>query len=150
MNVLARESFRIGGVHFIIEVYQKLLNSFSVPLIEAAEVGERKNSAQSGQLFFFQAFPDAVTGKEENGLGMVDDMMHIVGRKVLQDRDDDGSVGDGCHVGDAPVGIIFADNGYFISSAQAAVFEKQVYTGDFSGYLAISIMNGFTIIGIAR
>jgi hypothetical protein len=48
------------------------------------------------------------------------------------------------------VGIIFADNGYFISSAQAAVFEKQVYTGDFSGYLAISIMNGFTIIGIAR
>ena len=73
---------RQGGVHFIIEVYQKLLNSFSVPLIEAAEVGERKNSAQSGQLFFFQAFPDAVTGKEENGLGMVDDMMHIVGRKV--------------------------------------------------------------------
>ena len=73
-----------SSVHFIIEVYQKLLNSFSVPLIEAAEVGERKNSAQSGQLFFFQAFPDAVTGKEENGLGMVDDMMHIVGRKVLQ------------------------------------------------------------------
>ena len=63
---------------------------------------------------------------------------------------DDGSVGDGCHVGDAPVGIIFADNGYFISSTQAAVFEEQVHTGDFSGYLAISIMNGFTIIGIAR
>jgi len=48
------------------------------------------------------------------------------------------------------VGIIFADNGYFISSTQAAVFEEQVHTGDFSGYLAISIMNGFTIIGIAR
>jgi hypothetical protein len=48
------------------------------------------------------------------------------------------------------MGIVFADNGYFISSSQAAIFEKQVYAGDFFGYLAISIMNGFTIIGIAR
>ena len=48
------------------------------------------------------------------------------------------------------MGIVFADNGYFISSSQAAIFEKQVYAGDFFGYLAISIMNGFTIIGIPR
>ena len=70
-------------MHFIVEVYQKLLDGFSIPLIKTAEVGERKDSAQSGQLFFFQVFPDIVAGKQEDGFGMIDDVVHIVGRKVL-------------------------------------------------------------------
>ena len=83
LDVFARESFRICSVHFIVEVYQKLLDGFSIPLIKTAEVGERKDSAQSGQLFFFQVFPDIVAGKQEDGFGMIDDVVHIVGRKVL-------------------------------------------------------------------
>ena len=42
--------------------------------------------------------------------GMIDDMMNVIRRKILKDRDNDRSVCDRCHIGDAPMSVIFADN----------------------------------------
>ena len=55
---------------------------------------------------------------------MIDDVVDIVGGKVLQDGDDYCAVGDCRHVGYAPVSVVFADNGNFISSAEAATLEQ--------------------------
>ena len=43
--------------------------------------------------------------------------------KILKDRDNDRSVCDRCHIGDAPMSVIFADNGDLISSSEATMFE---------------------------
>ena len=54
---------------------------------------------------------------------MIDDMMNIIRGKILKDRDNDSAIGDCCHVGDAPMRIILADNRYFVPSAKTTMFE---------------------------
>ena len=59
------------------------------------------------------------------------------------------AIGNGGHVGDAPAGVVFPDDGYLVASTQLAVLEQQVQTGYLLGYFAIGITLFFTIIRIA-
>ena len=99
---------------------------FSVALVQAAKVVQRKYAAQTGETFLFQMFPNGVAGKEEYGFGMIDDVMHIVGVEILQNGDDDAAISDDCHIGDAPPGVVLADNRYLVTAAQAAMLEQQM------------------------
>lgn len=54
---------------------------------------------------------------------MVDDVVHIIGIEILQDGHYDAAVGDGGHICNAPAGVVFADNRYFVAAAQAAMLE---------------------------
>ena len=71
----------------------------------------------------FQMFPNAVAGEKEDGFRMVDDVVHIIGIEILQDGHYDAAVGDGGHICNAPAGVVFADNRYFVAAAQAAMLE---------------------------
>lgn len=73
--------------------------------------------------FFFQMFPNAVAGEKEDRFRMVDDVVHIIGIEILQDGHYDAAVGDGGHICNAPAGVVFADNRYFVAAAQAAMLE---------------------------
>ena len=63
-------------------------------------------------------FPNGIAGEEERRFGVVYDMMDIIGVEVLQNGDYDTTVGDGGHIGDAPAGIVLADDGYLVAAAQ--------------------------------
>jgi len=76
-------------------------------------------------------------------------MMDIIGVEVLQNGDYDTAVGDGGHIGDAPAGIVLADDGYLVAAAQLAVLENKVQSGYFLCHFAISIALVFSIVGIA-
>lgn len=82
-----------------------------------------RKRAQPGEPFFFQMFPNAVAGEKEDGFRMVDDVVHIIGIEILQDGHYDAAVGDGGHICNAPAGVVFADNRYFVAAAQAAMLE---------------------------
>ena len=57
---------------------------------------------------------------------MVNNMVDVVSIEILQDRDNDGSVSNGCDIGDTPPGVISSDQGDFITSTDAGLFEEQV------------------------
>lgn len=57
-------------------------------------------------IFLLQILPNAVAGEQKYRFGMIDDMMNIVGGKVLKDGNNDCSIRDGCHIGDAPVSVV--------------------------------------------
>ena len=110
-------------MHFIVQMFEETVDCFTVTLVEAAEIRKGEHGTQSGQAFFFQMIPNGIAGKEKNRFGVGDDMMYIVRIKILKDGHNDGSISDGCHISNAPTGVVFADNSYFIAPAQAAMFE---------------------------
>ncbi|EEF91459.1 hypothetical protein HMPREF2531_05107 [Bacteroides intestinalis] len=110
-------------MHFFIQVFEETIDCFTVALMQATEIGKGEYGTQSGQAFFFQMFPDGIARKEENRLGVVDDMMYIIRIKILKNGNNDSSVSDGGHISDAPTGIVLTDNSNFVAPAQAAMFE---------------------------
>ena len=130
-------------------MFEETLDGFSVALVQAAEVVEREHAAQSGKPLFLQMLPNGIAGEEERRFGVVYDMMDIIGVEVLQNGDYDTAVGDGGHIGDAPAGIVLADDGYLVAAAQLAVLENKVQSGYFLCHFAISIALVFSIVGIA-
>ena len=148
-DVFLTESVRVGRFHFIAQMLEETLDGFAVPLIQTAEVAQREHTANSGKPFFFQMFPNGIAGEEERRFGVVYDMMDIIGVEVLQNGDYDTAVGDGGHIGDAPAGIVLADDGYLVAAAQLAVLENKVQSGYFLCHFAISIALVFSIVGIA-
>ena len=128
---------------------EETLDGFAVPLIQTAEVAQREHTAKSSKPFFFQMFPNGIAGEEERRFGVVYDMMDIIGVEVLQNGDYDTTVGDGGHIGDAPAGIVLADDGYLVAAAQLAVLENKMQSGYFLCHFAISIALVFSIVGIA-
>ena len=53
------------------------------------------------------------------------------------------------HIGDAPEGIVLADDGYLVAAAQLSVLENKMQSGYFLCHFAISIALVFAIVGIA-
>ena len=130
-------------------MFDEALDGFSVALVQTAEVGQRKYAPQPREAFFFQVLPNGVAGEEEYGFGMIDDVMYIIRVEILQDGDHDATISDGSHIGDAPAGIVLADNGYFVAAAQLAMFKKQMQSGYLLRYLTVSITFVFSIIRVA-
>ena len=58
---------------------------------------------------------------EQLGLGVVDDVLHIVGVELLQDRNNHGTIGDGGHENGDPRGRVLANQGNVVASLNAEV-----------------------------
>lgn len=97
-----------------------------------------------------KVFPYAVGRKEYRGFRVVDDMLGIDRVEVGQDRDDNGSIGDGGHIDRDPCGIVFADEGHFVALLEATLVEEDMSPGDPAGEVAVSHGGAAGIVGYSR
>ena len=117
MNIRGFEALRVTLRHLLIHRLDQFIDVLAIPLMQAAEIGEREDASDLLDLVLLQRVPDAIAHKQEDRLGVVDDMMYVVRIEILQDRDDDRTIGDDRHVGDTPASVILVDQGYFITAS---------------------------------
>ena len=122
-DIILAETVRILFRHLLIHAFQKLLNAFTIALMQATEIGQRKDTTHVLDHFLFQCIPDTVTDKKENRLGVIDNMMHIVRTEVLQDRYYNRSVGHSGHINNTPAGTVFSDQSNLISPPYLTFFK---------------------------
>ena len=117
---------------------------------QGSEVGEREDSADLGHVVQVKVFPDGITCEEEFGLGVVDDMRDISGLEVLQDRHDNGSVGEDSHVGHGPVATVAADEGDLVVFLYTALAKKNMQALNLSSHLAVGVNLRLPVIAHCR
>ena len=81
---------------------------------------------------------------------MVDDVYDVGGREVLEDGDDDRSVGDRRQIGDAPARIVAADERDLVAAADLRFFEEEMQFGDLLGHLVVRKGFALEIVGQRR
>ena len=81
---------------------------------------------------------------------MIHNVMHIIGIEILQNRNHNRSVSDGCHVGNAPARIILSYDSDLLAAPDAAIFEQQMQLGYFTGYFTIRIIYIFAVVSVTR
>ena len=78
---------------------------------------------------------------------VVDDVNDVGRCEVLEDRHDNGPIGDRGDVGDAPTGVVAPDQRYLVSLLDARLFEEQVEFGDLLGHFVVRKRFAFEIVG---
>ncbi len=58
-----------------------------------SEVRQQYDTHQQGHCLFIEVFPCPVADKQQLGFGMVDDVVDIVGLELMQNGNDDSSIG---------------------------------------------------------
>ena len=111
------------------------------------EVRERKDGLDLRNAVLLDHVPVVVAQEEQTALRMVDDVDDVVGVEVLQNGHDDRAVGDGRDVGDAPAGVVAADQRDFVASFDTRLFVEQVQLGDFLGHFVVGKGLFLEIIG---
>ena len=107
----------------LVDISKILHNIFPISLVEATIIVEGNNTPHLIEFLHLDMLPRQTAGKKQHGIGMVYDVVHIIGIEILQDGHYDAAVGDGGHICNAPAGVVFADNRYFVAAAQAAMLE---------------------------
>lgn len=146
LYILAGEALRIYNGAFY-HGFSEISVSFP-RRVKGMKIAQRKYASYSGQLFFFQIFPDGIAGKQWKtdsndwrwwtSLGVKSCRMGTM-----------MPVGDGCHIGDA-MSVVFADHRNLVASAQTANVWILNAAGLFFlfGHFAIRILCTFTVVGV--
>ena len=81
---------------------------------------------------------------------MVDDMDDVRRSEILEDRHDHRAVGDGSYVGDAPAGVVAADERDFVALLDPGFLEKQVEFRNLLGHFIVRKSLALEIVGQRR
>ena len=125
-DVVGREPpFVFGAVvfHHVAHVDAERL---AAAFVDDVEIGERQHRVDAGDFVLLDDVPVVVADEEQAALGVVDDVYDVGGREVLEDGDDDRSVGDRRQIGDAPARIVAADERDLVAAADLRFFEEEV------------------------
>ena len=119
------------------DVVLKLGERLSVAFEDDVEVRQREDRLDLADVVLVDHVPEVVAEEEQSALRVVDDVRHVGRREVLEDRDDDGAVGDRGDVGDAPAGIVAADQCNLVALLDSRLLEKQVEFGNLLGHFVV-------------
>ena len=92
---------------------------------------------EGGHLLGIHLLPARGVGEEGDGVGVVHQAHHALGREVREDRDDDGLVCVDGQVGESPAGAVVGAEGDLVPFLEAGFFEDDVETGDGGGHLGV-------------
>ena len=122
-DIVLAETVRILLRHLLIHPFQELLNAFTIALMQAAEIGQRKNTTHVLDHLFFQRIPNTVADKKENRFRVIDNMVYIVRTEVLQNRYYNCPVRHSSHVNNTPASTIFSDQSNLIPPPYLTFFK---------------------------
>lgn len=69
---------------------------------------------------------------------MIDNMLYVASSKILKDRHDDCTVGNGSNVGNTPIDTVFSDKGDFVTLLYTDIVKQQMKFGYFFTNFSIS------------
>ena len=73
-----------------------------------------------------EVWPGLVAGKKKAALGVVDDMVHLVGLKFMQHGDGYCSISQRCQESHSPIGTVAPAKGYLITRLDASLLKEDV------------------------
>ncbi len=149
-DVLGAEAARIGRAEALGQLLHEPDGTVSGPLEDDVEIGQREDRLHLRNALLLDHVPEVVAQEEQAALRMVDDVVHVVGMEVLENGHDDRAVGDRRQVGDAPPGIVAADQRDAVARHDAQFAEKQMQTGDFGRRTAVGEGLLLEIVGQRR
>ena len=89
-------------------------------------VVERHSRFDLRDLIQVDTFPVDITDEEELALRVVDNMNSIVRAEVLQNRNDDGTVGDGRQIDCYPVGVVLSHESHLVALFQPTFLKQDM------------------------
>lgn len=108
-----------------------------VAAYDGREVGEQNHAHQAGHAVFVQVLPSLVAHEEQLGFGVVDDVVDVVGLELVQNGDDDCSIGDGGQEGDGPMGAVASADGNLVAGLDACTLQYDVELGYLPGHVFV-------------
>ena len=143
MNVLGTEKFRVAlAIKFI-----QALAGFGEGLLSAHqkhEVGYMNDAFELGHGFCFKSRPYHVAGKEKARVGVVDDIVYLLGFELMEDGDNDGAIGHCGQKGHSPVCTVASADGNLVSRLNPGRFKQNVKLLNFARY--ILVLEGHALI----
>ena len=79
------------------------------------------------------------------GFGMVDDVVDIVGFELMQNGNDDSSIGNRRQKSDCPVCTVTSANGNLVTGPDAGAFQYDMEFGYFPCYIFVLQCNSFVV-----
>ena len=110
------------------------------------KVRQEDDAFQPGHGVLVQVLPHLVAHEEQAGLGVVDDVMHVVRLELVQDGHGHRPVGQRGQEGDAPMRTVAPAQGNLVPLADAAFLEKNVQLFYFAGHIFI-LQGGSLVVG---
>lgn len=144
LDIFLAKPMRIGLFEVLLHIGKILHDVLTVALVETAVIFERDGASHLIDFLHLDMLPGKTSRKKQHRIGVVDDVMHVVGIEVLQDGHDNCSIGNRGKKGHHPARGITADEGYLVAAAYLAMAEQQMY----AGYLARHIAIGKCLSGI--
>ena len=149
-DVVDAESARIFGAVVLDDFALELRQRLAVALVDGVEVRQREDRFDLPDLLLLDDVPEVVAQEQQAAFGVVDDVDDVVGREILEDRHDDGSVGDRADVGDAPAGIVASDERDLVALPDAGLAVEEVQAGDLLGHFVVGEGLAVEIVGQRR
>ena len=150
-DMLRSEPFRIGFAEVIFAVLLEIRQFLRIPaLVDRVQVREREDGFDFPDLVGFDRVPERVAQEKQSAFRMVDDVDHVVGMEILQNGHDDRAVSDRGDVGDAPAGIVAADQRNSVALPDARLVEEQMQLGDLGAHFQVGEVLLLEIVGQCR
>ena len=137
LDVVGRETSGVAVAIVLNDVFLEGGNLLAIALEDAAEVGEREYGLDAHHLLLVNHIPEGVAQEEEFRLGVVDDVVDVVGVEVLKDGDNHSTIGDGGQIGDDPAGVVAANEGDFVTLLDITLPKEHVELGNLLGHLIV-------------
>ena len=94
--------------------------------------------------FGVECGPHHVAGKEEARVGVVDDVVNLLGFELVENGNHDGAVADCGQKGNCPVGTVAAADGDFVARLDAGRLKENVEFLDFARH--ILVLEGYAFV----
>ena len=130
---------------YLVEVIAGVGNPF-VARYQQGEVRHHEDTFEQRHGAFVEIFPHLVADKKKLGLGVVDDVMHIVRLEFVKNGHDDRTIRQGSEESDSPMRTVTSADGDFIAFSDAARFKDDMQFFYFAGYILV-LQGGSLIIG---
>ena len=98
--------------------------------MENVEIRQREDGRDVAQLLRVERGEEGVRDEEKDGVGVVHDVMHVVGAEIGKDRDDDGAVRDAREPDDRPARGVPPEKSDLVAGPDAADPEDLVEPHD--------------------
>lgn len=110
-----------------------------------SEVRQQYDTHQQGHCLFIEVFPCPVADKQQLGFGMVDDVVDIVGLELMQNGNNDSSIGNRRQKSDCPMCTVTSANGNLVTGPDAGAFQYDMEFGYFPCYIFVLQCNSFVV-----
>ena len=148
--IITGKTVGISFFEMLVDISKILHNIFPISLVEAAIIVEGNNTPHLIEFLHLDMLPRQTAGKKQHGIGMVYDVVHIIGIEILQNRNNNRPISNRSEKRHHPTRSIPPDKSDFVAPTYLAMLQQEMYTCYLSSHIAISKRLAGIVIGQCR